>query len=425
MTKSIKKIRGMHDILPDENPLWNWLESQVTEVVTSYDYQQIRTPIIEKTELFKRSIGEVTDIVEKEMYTFIDRNGDSLTLRPEGTAGCVRAGIEHGLFYNQLIRLWYVGPMFRHERPQKGRYRQFYQIGAEAFGMHGPDIDAEIILLTARIWNKLGLKGIRLEINSLGNAESRKEYWKKLLNFLRENHHALDSDSQCRMESNPLRVLDSKNEETQKVLANAPLLIDGLDEQSRQHFEGLCEILSKIGIDFKINPRLVRGLDYYSHTVFEWITEDLGTQGTVCAGGRYDDLVEQLGGRSTPACGFAMGIERLQSLLDEQGLGPDKPTPIIYILSQDTAARQEALHLGEVLRGARRDLKVSVYCGESGLKAQMKRADRKGASVILIIGENELRTEQVTIREMYGSAEQITVAQTDLLTEVDKICPPS
>ncbi|MEJ2479570.1 MAG: histidine--tRNA ligase [Acidihalobacter sp.] len=423
MADRIQSIRGMHDILPEAGAAWSWLEAAIRRVVESYGYQQIRLPIVEKTELFARSIGEVTDIVEKEMYTFSDRNGDSLTLRPEGTAGCVRSGIEHGFLHNQLMRLWYAGPMFRHERPQKGRYRQFHQMGAEAFGMEGPDVDAELILMTARLWRVLGLRGVRLELNSLGSAEARAAYRDELQSFLRSRRDELDEDSRRRLETNPLRVLDSKDPGTREVLREAPQLLEALDDASREHFEGLCELLSSAGIEYVINPRLVRGLDYYSRTVFEWVTDDLGAQGTICAGGRYDALVSQLGGRETPASGFAMGIERLLALLEAQNLLPTPAGPRVFVLSQGVAARREALHIAEAVREARPELGVQVHCGEGGLKAQMKRADRSGAEVALILGEQEVAEGMVTVRALRGEATQTMVAQTALLAELLRHCP--
>ncbi len=423
MVDRIQSIRGMHDILPETGAAWSWLEATIRKVVESYGYQQIRLPIVEKTELFARSIGEVTDIVEKEMYTFDDRNGESLTLRPEGTAGCVRSGIEHGFLHNQLLRLWYTGPMFRHERPQKGRYRQFHQMGAETFGMEGPDVDAELILMTARLWRALGLRGLRLELNSLGSAEARAAYRDELQRFLRSRREELDEDSRRRLETNPLRVLDSKDPATREVLREAPQLIDALDEGSREHFDDLCELLSSAGIEYVINPRLVRGLDYYSRTVFEWVTDELGAQGTVCAGGRYDALVSQLGGRETPACGFAMGLERLLALLEAQSLLPAPTGPRVYVLSQGAVARREALHIAEAVREARPELGVQVHCGEGGLKAQMKRADRSGAEVALILGEQEVTEGMVTVRSLRGEATQTMVAQTALLAELQRHCP--
>ena len=323
MSKQIQAIRGMNDCLPSESGLWQYVESSIRQVVASYGYQEIRTPIVESTDLFKRSIGEVTDIVEKEMYTFSDRNSDSLSLRPEGTACVVRAGNEHGLLYNQQQRLWYMGQMFRHERPQKGRYRQFHQFGVEVFGLAGPDIDAEVILLSARLWKKFGIsENVTLEINSLGSAQARVAYKEQLVVFLKTRESELDEDSLRRLKSNPLRVLDSKNPQVQNAVKDAPKLIDCLDEESAKHFQGLCERLDNLGIQYRVNPALVRGLDYYNRTVFEWVTDSLGAQGTVCAGGRYDDLVEQLGGKATQGVGFAMGLERIILML--QALELDK-----------------------------------------------------------------------------------------------------
>ncbi|APZ43068.1 histidine--tRNA ligase [Acidihalobacter ferrooxydans] len=423
MAERIQSIRGMHDILPEQGAAWSWLEARIRGVVEQYGYRRIRLPIVEKTELFARSIGAVTDIVEKEMYTFQDRNGESLTLRPEGTAGCVRAGIEHGLLHNQLVRLWYAGPMFRHERPQKGRYRQFHQAGVETFGMEGPDIDAELILMTARLWRELGLENVRLEVNSLGSAEARAAHRVALQAFLRSRIDELDEDSRRRLESNPLRVLDSKHPATREVLRDAPQLLEALDDASREHFDALCATLSEAGIEYVVNPSLVRGLDYYSRTVFEWITDELGAQGTICAGGRYDGLVDQLGGRSAPGCGFAMGLERLLDLLAIQGLLPEMPGPQVYVLSQGEAERRAALLLGEALRQARPDLDVLVHCGEGGLKAQMKRADRSGAQMALIIGEQERVEGSVTVRKLRGDSEQVKVAQTAVLAELQRLWP--
>ncbi len=423
MVKRIQSIRGMHDILPETEIHWSWLEAQIRMLVESYGYRRIRLPIVEKTELFARSIGAVTDIVEKEMYTFEDRNGDSLTLRPEGTAGCVRSGIEHGFLHNQLVRLWYSGPMFRHERPQKGRYRQFHQVGVETFGMTGPDIDAELILMSARLWKALGIKNLRLEINSLGSQEARERYRKQLQDYLYRHADRLDEDSRRRLKTNPLRVLDSKDAGTREVLKEAPQLLAALDAESREHFEGVCGILDMAGIDYTINPRLVRGLDYYSRTVFEWISNELGAQGTVCAGGRYDSLVEQMGGRPTPACGFAMGMERLLALLESQALLPEIPPPDVYVLSQGTAERRHALHIAESIRQSRPDLRILVHCGEGGLKAQMKRADRSGAEVALIIGVDELASDYVTVRRLRGESMQKQVPRSELLLELARHRP--
>lgn len=416
MSKKLASIRGMNDILPEQSALWQWLESRVKNVLAGYGYQEIRMPVVEHTELFKRSIGEVTDIVEKEMYTFDDRNGDSLTLRPEGTASCVRACEQHGLLFNQVQRLWYLGPMFRHERPQAGRYRQFHQIGVETFGMDGPDIDAEVILLTARFWRELGLTGrVRLELNSLGSSEDRARYRDALVVYLSAHEDRLDEDSKRRLTRNPLRVLDAKDASTREVLKGAPLLTEYLSDDAREHFEGLRAILDRAGVEYQINPALVRGLDYYGKTVFEWITDDLGAQGTVCAGGRYDGLVEQLGGRSTPAVGFAMGIERLILLLEQQM--PELPTPAdIYIVSvsENGAEKSTALMLAELLRDTLAGIRVQCHCGGGGLKAQMKKADRSGARFTLILGEDEIATNTVSVKDMRGEIEQQQVAQAAL-----------
>lgn len=399
----------MNDILPEQTPVWQYLEAQVREVLQSYGYQEIRMPVVEHTELFRRSIGEVTDIVEKEMYTFDDRNGDSLTLRPEGTAGCVRAAEEHGLLYNQTRRLWYTGPMFRHERPQKGRYRQFHQVGVECFGMDGPDIDAELLILSARLWQKLGLQDYaRLEINSIGTAEARAEYRQALVDYLGDYRADLDPDSQRRLLTNPLRILDSKNPETQRILEKAPSLEDFLDDESRDHFEQLTATLDAAGIAYTINHRLVRGLDYYGKTVFEWVTDSLGAQGTICAGGRYDGLVEQLGGRPTTAVGFAMGIERLILLLETLNLVPAGVNNDIdiYITALGEAAQITAFKVSETLRSALPGQSVVTHCGGGSFKSQMKKADRSGARVAVILGENEIREGVAGIKYLREEREQ-------------------
>jgi histidyl-tRNA synthetase len=410
MAKNIQAIRGMHDVLPSQTPHWQYLEACVRDVLGRYGYQEIRMPIVESTELFKRSIGEVTDIVEKEMYTFEDRNGDSLTLRPEGTAGCVRAALEHGLLHNQTQRLWYQGPMFRHERPQKGRYRQFHQIGVEAFGMAGPDIDAELILITARLWKALGIDGLELQLNSLGTAEERAAYRQELVAYFERHHDALDEDSRRRLHSNPLRILDTKNPDMAELVAGAPVLADHLGEESRRHFEQLQALLEAAGVGFVVNPRLVRGLDYYSLTVFEWVTDQLGAQGTVCAGGRYDGLVAQLGGRPTPAVGFAMGVERLIALLEQDDRLPDGARADVYLVQMGEAARHEALVLAERLRDALPQLRLLTHCGEGGFKAQFKRADRSGARIALVLGEDELARGEIGIKHLRDELPQETVA---------------
>lgn len=420
----IKAIRGMNDILPAETATWQYLEETVLRVLTRYGYQQIRMPIVEQTDLFKRSIGEVTDIVEKEMYTFDDRNGESLTLRPEGTACCVRACEEHGLLYNQVQRLWYNGPMFRYERPQKGRYRQFHQIGIETFGMAGPEIDAELILMSARLWRELGLLDhVTLEINSLGSAEARARYRDDLVTYLAARVDQLDADSQRRMSTNPLRILDSKNPDTQAVLDDAPNFKDYLDQESADHFKQLLSMLDAADIAYQVNPRLVRGLDYYSKTVFEWVTTELGAQGTVCAGGRYDGLVEQLGGKSTPAVGFAMGVERLVLMLQTLQCIPaglDK-TADVYIASAGEGASVAALQIAETLRSGLEQLRVQVDCTGGGFKGQLKRADKSGADYALLIGEEELAQGVVTVKPLRGGAEQARVEHSGLLVHFQNL----
>lgn len=409
MSKNIQAIRGMHDLLPDQSPLWQFLERQVRSVVAAYGYREIRTPIVEKTELFKRSIGEVTDIVEKEMYTFEDRNGDSLTLRPECTASCVRAGIEHGLLFNQQQRLWYIGPMFRHERPQKGRYRQFHQVGVETFGMPGPDIDVELILMSARIWQALGLENLRLELNTLGTADERARYRSKLVDYLRQHHGRLDEDSKRRLDTNPLRILDSKNPDMQALLVDAPALMDDLGAESRAHFDGLKALLDAVGVSYTVNPRLVRGLDYYCHTVFEWITEQLGAQGTVCAGGRYDGLVEQLGGKPTVAAGFALGIERLVALMEESGTTAPDASPHVYVAMSGSEAERYGMLLAERLRNELPELRLLLNCGGGSFKAQMKRADRSGAQMALVIGAQEVAEGMVGVKQLRAEAGQESI----------------
>ncbi|CAI1029118.1 histidine--tRNA ligase [Serratia proteamaculans] len=415
MAKNIQAIRGMNDYLPEETALWQRIEGILKQVLSGYGYSEIRLPIVEQTPLFKRAIGEVTDVVEKEMYTFDDRNGESLTLRPEGTAGCVRAGIEHGLLYNQEQRLWYVGPMFRYERPQKGRYRQFHQLGAEVFGLQGPDIDAELVLLSARWWKALGIsEHVKLELNSIGSLEARANYRNALVAFLEQHQDKLDEDCKRRMYSNPLRVLDSKNPEVQALLNDAPRLSEYLDEESKAHFEGLCELLAQAGIPYTINERLVRGLDYYNRTVFEWVTTSLGAQGTVCAGGRYDGLVEQLGGRATPAVGFAMGLERLVLLV--QAVNPEfkaAATIDVYVISSGAGTQSAAMQLAERVRDAAPQLKLMTNYGGGNFKKQITRADKWGARVALILGENEVAAQQVVVKDL-RSGEQETLAQSEV-----------
>ncbi|QKJ88219.1 Histidine--tRNA ligase [Paramixta manurensis] len=415
MAKNIQAIRGMNDYLPADTAVWQRIEGILKQVLASYGYSEIRVPIVEQTPLFKRAIGEVTDVVEKEMYTFEDRNGESLTLRPEGTAGCVRAGIEHGLLYNQEQRLWYIGPMFRYERPQKGRYRQFHQIGAEVFGLQGPDIDAEMIMMTARWWKALGIADhVSLELNSIGSLEARARYREALVAFLEQHQEVLDEDCKRRMYTNPLRVLDSKNPDVQQLLNDAPKLFDYLDEESRDHFAGLCGLLDDAGITYTVNQRLVRGLDYYNRTVFEWVTTSLGSQGTVCGGGRYDGLVEQLGGRATPGVGFAMGLERLVLLV--QAVNPEfEPTRIVdvYVIASGQGVQSAAMQLAEKLRDATPQLKLMTNFGGGNFKKQFARADKWGARVALVLGEDEIAAGQVVVKDL-RTGEQQTLAQ-DLL----------
>jgi histidyl-tRNA synthetase len=410
----------MNDCLPQDSALWQYVETTLRDTAASYGYSEIRFPIVEMTELFKRSIGEVTDIVEKEMYTFTDRNGDSLTLRPEGTACCVRAGNEHGLLYNQEQRLWYTGPMFRHERPQKGRYRQFHQFGLEAFGIATPDIDAEVIILTARIWQKLGLTPyVKLELNSLGSNEARAAYRDKLVAYLEQHKDLLDEDSLRRLYSNPLRVLDSKNPAMAEMLARAPKLADHLDAESAAHFASLQQRLTAAGIEFVINPRLVRGLDYYNRTVFEWVTTELGAQGTVCAGGRYDGLVEQLGGKATPAVGFAMGLERLILLLQSLNLAPALPAQAdIYLLAMGETAELAAIGVAERLRSELPAKRVILHCGGGNLKKQFKKADKSGAAIALILGDEELARQEITVKWLREDKPQQTLKLSELAQQL-------
>lgn len=404
----IQAIRGMHDILMQDTPRWQYMEESISSILKQYTYQEIRLPIVEKTELFKRSIGDNTDIVSKEMYSFDDRNETSLTLRPEGTAGCVRAGIEHGLFHNQTQRLWYIGPMFRHERPQKGRQRQFHQIGVEAFGFTGPDIDAEQILMCARIWKALNLSDISLEINSLGTSESRAKYRKILVDYFSSNKDQLDDDSHVRLEQNPLRILDSKNPDMRALISESPTMDEHLDNESADHFAGLKEILDSAGIVYKENPRLVRGLDYYGKTVFEWITTQLGAQGTVCAGGRYDGLVEHHGATPTPAVGFAMGLERLQELIDFSKM-PDKHSPHVYLILSGEQATERGILLAEQLRDQLPDLRILTHCGGGSLKSQFKKADKSGAQLALVLAEDEIVQNQVSIKFLRAETPQTVI----------------
>ncbi|MDD1620560.1 MAG: histidine--tRNA ligase [Methylococcaceae bacterium] len=414
--QAIQAIRGMHDILPEQSPYWQWLENKARQVLGAYGYQEIRLPIVEKTDLFKRSIGEVTDIVEKEMYTFDDRNGDSLTLRPEGTAGCLRACLEHGLLHNQSHRLWYYGPMFRHERPQKGRYRQFYQLGVETYGMPGPDVDAEMILLTDRLWKKLGIRDkVELQLNSLGTTEERAAYRGTLVTYFKQHIDVLDDDSLRRLETNPLRILDSKNPDMQAMLQEAPILLEHLGEVSLEHFNSLRSALDDLGIAYQLNTRLVRGLDYYGKTVFEWVTDELGAQGTICAGGRYDGLIEQLGGKANHAIGFAMGMERILALVELLDDVAIEPGVDVYMIRVGEAAEKAGLALAERIRDEIDGLKLQVNCGGGSFKSQFKKADKSGAAYAIIIGGDEAERGQAALKSLRIEQEQVTLTHDELL----------
>ncbi|WP_316674157.1 histidine--tRNA ligase [uncultured Tolumonas sp.] len=423
MAKQIQAIRGMNDCLPEQTPVWQMLEATLRRVVSSYGYSEVRMPIVEMTNLFQRAIGEVTDVVEKEMYTFNDRNGDSLTLRPEGTAGCVRACIEHGLVYNQERRLWYVGPMFRHERPQKGRYRQFHQFGVEVFGLNGPDIDAELIMLTARLWRELGIEQFTtLQLNTLGSSAERAAYRDALVVFLEQHKDALDEESKRRMYSNPLRVLDTKSPQVQEILQHAPTLTDYFGEETKAHFSGLKALLDAARIAYQVNERLVRGLDYYNYTVFEWVTDSLGAQGTICGGGRYDGLVEQLGGQATPAVGFAMGLERLTLMLETLEKIHNLPATVdVYICMAGEGTLSAGLLLAEQIRNERPQLRVMTHCGGGNFKKQMKRADKVAARIALILGETEVAEQKVTVKFLRDQIEQQTIAVAALLPILDQL----
>lgn len=416
MTELIQAVRGMNDILPPESFLWQQAERIMCRIFQSHGYQEIRFPIVEKTELFKRSIGEVTDIVEKEMYTFLDRNQESLALRPEGTACCVRAAMEHGLLHNQIQRLWYGGPYFRHERPQKGRYRQFHQCSAEVFGLEGPDIDAEIITMSAATLEKLGIKPlVKLQINSLGTPASRSEYRKQLIHYFNKHKNALDEDSLRRLDKNPLRILDSKNPDMRGIIENAPKLLEHLDAVSLAHFEKLQEYLKHAGIEFDVNPCLVRGLDYYTKTVFEWVTDKLGAQGTVCAGGRYDGLVEQLGGKATPAIGFSIGMERTILLMQQiERRHPCDYSPHAYLMTDNEASFAEGLKLANYLRLKVPGLKIIQHCGGGSLKNQFKKADKSGAQYALILGEHEISTRSVSLKNLRENHPQQSLYKDEL-----------
>ena len=421
MAKVIQAIRGMNDCAPTESPLWQWVEGQVKQVLASYGYSEVRMPIVESTPLFARAIGEVTDVVSKELYTFWD-NDEQLTLRPEGTAGCVRAAIEHGWIYNNEQRLWYMGPMFRHERPQKGRYRQFHQAGVEVFGIANPEIDAELIILTARLWKALGIdQHVSLQLNSIGSLEARANYRSALVAFL-ENHQDLMSDEEKeRLVKNPLRILDTKNQALQEVLNDAPKLLDYLDEESRTHFATLCQLLDDMGIAYEVNPKLVRGLDYYNKTVFEWVTSALGAQGTVCGGGRYDGLVEQLGGHAAPGVGFAMGLERLVLLVQEVNAAvPVANTVDVYLVYSGEGATLNAFQLAETIRSALPQVRVMTHCSGGKFQKQFKRADKVDAKLALVIGESEVAEKTVVVKDLRSSAEQVTISQADIIETLTK-----
>ncbi|EGR1751551.1 TPA: histidine--tRNA ligase [Vibrio parahaemolyticus] len=418
MAKTIQAIRGMNDCLPTQSPLWQKLENTVKNVISAYGYNEVRMPIVEETNLFSRAVGEETDVVSKEMYTFDDRNGDSLTLRPEGTAGCVRSCIQNSLINRDEQRLWYMGPMFRHERPQKGRYRQFHQCGVEVFGLNGPDVDAELIMMTARLWRELGIdKHVRLELNSIGSQEDRTDYRTALVAFLEQHIDVLDEDCKRRMHTNPLRVLDTKNPDIQAILGDAPRLSEYLGEESKAHFAGLCELLDAAGIEYTVNERLVRGLDYYNRTVFEWITESLGAQGTVCGGGRYDGLVEQLGGKPTPAVGFAMGLERLVLMLETLELTDVRRSVDVYVVTAGEGTMMAGMKLAEQLREAISGVRVMNHFGGGNFKKQFKRADKVGAVVALVLGENEVADNTVVLKDLVGG-EQDTYNQAEVAEKI-------
>ena len=419
MAKNIQAIRGMNDCSPTESPLWQWIEGQIRQILSSYGYSEVRMPIVESTPLFARAIGEVTDVVSKEMYTFWD-NDEQLTLRPEGTAGCVRAAIEHGWIYNNEQRLWYMGPMFRHERPQKGRYRQFHQAGVEVFGIATPEIDAELIILTARLWKALGIdQHVSLQLNSIGSLEARANYRSALVAFLENHQNLMSEEEKERLVKNPLRILDTKNQALQDVLDGAPKLLDYLDDESREHFAQLCGLLDAVGIQYEINPKLVRGLDYYNKTVFEWVTSALGAQGTVCGGGRYDGLVEQLGGHATSGVGFAMGLERLVLLVQEVNKSiPVKSVVDIYVVYQGEGTTLAAFQLAEKLRSELPHLSTMLHCSGGNFKKQFKRADKSGATLALVLGESEVQNNQVVVKHLLGAAEQQTIDVANLIEHV-------
>jgi len=421
MANNIQAIRGMHDVLPDQTPLWQYAEQQIRSVLSTYGYSEIRLPIVEKTELFKRSIGEVTDIVEKEMYTFEDRNGDSLTLRPEGTAGCLRACLEHGLLHNQVHRLWYYGPMYRHERPQKGRYRQFIQLGVETYGMAGPDIDAELIILMDRLWKQLGIRDkVKLQLNSLGTIAERLIYRESLVSYFEQHLSALDEDSLRRLKTNPLRILDTKNPELADIVSQAPALMAYLGEESLAHFRAITETLDSLGIGYEINQRLVRGLDYYCNTVFEWVTDELGSQGTVCAGGRYDGLIEQLGGKPNHAVGFAMGMERLLALLETVPSAQVSSELDAYFIRVGEKSGPAGMRLAESIRSALPGIKLQVDCAGGSFKSQFKKADKTGAEFAIILGDDEAEKGLVGVKPLRQQQEQLNMPQSELIEYLRK-----
>jgi len=414
MSLRVQAIRGMNDILPEATPRWQQLEAVLRDTLTGYGYNEIRLPLLERTELFSRSVGEHTDIVEKEMYTFDDRGGESVTLRPEGTAGCVRAALENGLLHNQRQRLWYCGPMFRYEKPQAGRYRQFYQVGAEALGYEGPDADLELLLVCRRLWKQLGITGLRLELNSLGTPAARAAYRERLTRYLDSRRDELDEDSQRRLAGNPLRILDSKNPTMQPIIAAAPAITDFLDDESAEHFTRLCADLDAAGVAYHVNPRLVRGLDYYSRTTFESLTDALGAQGAVCAGGRYDGLIELIGGRAMPAVGWALGMDRVVALMDQAGVAAPKTAPQVYLVTVGDAAERAGPILAERLRDELPRLRLTLHCGGGGFKAQFKAADRSGADIALILGDQEVAAQRVGLKVLRGDEPQSEHAWAEL-----------
>jgi histidyl-tRNA synthetase len=416
LAEKIQSVKGMHDILNDRTSDWQYLEKTIQDILNRYGYQEIRTPLVEKTDLFERSIGEATDIVSKEMYTFPDRNGERLTLRPEGTAGTVRSLMQHGLYQNNALRLWYCGPMFRYERPQKGRTRQFDQVGAEVFGLPGPDIDAELIAMCERFWKELGLSGFELQINTLGTSEARKNYRKVLVDYLSDHQTELDDDSRVRLHKNPLRILDSKNPQMQALINKAPSMADYMDGESIEHFDGLKQLLDACDISYTVNPRLVRGLDYYSKTVFEWITDELGAQGTVCAGGRYDGLIEHFGGKPVAGIGFAMGLGRLVELLGENEVRKQGQTPHVYLIIAGDEAKTAGFRLAEQLKDELPGLRILMHCGGGSFKSQFKKADKSGAEIALILGEDELQKQTIGLKTLRREASQIELGWDKLAT---------